>query len=109
MLRQKCGCSACNAINLKLYNWRTLDERAFRKLGCALLPSECQDCASAKPGAIERVLRLLQQLLLDRGLLPEVLGPWLYCKRSLHLYHCNLWPGQSCGRISEPWKIFMKS
>ncbi|CAL5224665.1 g7387 [Coccomyxa viridis] len=63
--------SGCNATNLKLYNWRTLDERVFRKLGRALPASECGDCARAIPGAIERVLRLLQQLLLERGLLPE--------------------------------------
>ena len=71
-LNLKYGCSGCNATNLKLYNWRTLDERVFRKLGHALAASERQDCACAKPGAIEGVLRLLQQLLLDRGLLPEV-------------------------------------
>ena len=75
MLRRKCGFSACSAMNLKLYNWHTLDERVFGKLGCALPPSERRDCASARPGAIERVLRLLQRLLLDKGLLPEVSGP----------------------------------
>ena len=41
-------------------------------------PSHCQDCASAKPGAIEQVLRTLQHMLLDRGLLPQVLDTALY-------------------------------
>ncbi len=82
-LTHNCGSSGCNATNLKLYNWRTLDERVFRKLGRALPASERKDCACAKPGAIERVLRLLQQLLLDRGLLPEVSRPF-YC---VHLFY----------------------
>ena len=50
-------------MNLKLYNWRTLNSKALSKLGCVLTASECQDCAAAKPGAIERVLKLVQQQL----------------------------------------------
>jgi hypothetical protein len=50
-------------MNLKLYNWSILNSKALRKLGCALTASECQECAAAKPGAIERVLKLVQQQL----------------------------------------------
>ncbi len=52
-------------MNLKLYNWDTLQDRAFRRLGRKLTASDCLGCATARPGAIERVLRLLQHLLLD--------------------------------------------
>ena len=67
-----CPCRACSALHLKLYNWSTLNDRVFRKLGFALTGSECQDCATAKPGAIERVLRMLQYQLQDSTQLLEV-------------------------------------
>ena len=69
-----CECSACSAMNLKLYNWDTLQDRAFRRLGRKLTASDCLGCATARPGAIERVLRLLQHLLLDGSQVSKVRG-----------------------------------
>ena len=66
------ACRACSALHLKLYNWSTLNDRVFRKLGFVLTGSECHDCATAKPGAIERVLRMLQYQLQDSTQLLEV-------------------------------------
>ena len=69
-----CPCRACSALHLKLYNWSTLNDRVFRKLGFVLTTSECHDCATAKPGAIERVLRMLLYQLQDNTQLPQVKG-----------------------------------
>ncbi len=43
----------------KLYNWSTLNQRVFRRLGFVVAKTECEACASAKPSAIERVLKLV--------------------------------------------------
>jgi hypothetical protein len=41
-----------------MYNWNTLNQKVFRKLGFQLSKQDCQDIANAVPGAIERVLKL---------------------------------------------------
>lgn len=53
-----CPRSSANALQQKMYNWNTLNQKVFRKLGFQLSKQDCEDIANAVPGAIERVLKL---------------------------------------------------
>lgn len=55
-----CCCSAAHGMAQKLYNWSTLNQRVFRRLGFVVAKIETEACASATPGAIERVLKLVR-------------------------------------------------
>lgn len=44
----------------KMYNWCTLNQKVFKRLGFVVAKSECQACADCQPGAIERVLKLIR-------------------------------------------------
>ncbi len=46
-----------------MYNWSTLNQKVFKRLGFVVAKSECQACASCQPGAIERVLKLVRSRL----------------------------------------------
>ena len=51
---------AAHSTSQKLYNWRTLSAKVFRKLNFDVDDSVSQDIATCEPGAIERFLRALQ-------------------------------------------------
>eukprot|EP00070_Physeter_catodon_P037012 XP_028343906.1 sperm flagellar protein 1-like [Physeter catodon] len=53
--------SAANAVERKSYNWSTLNQKVFRRLGMRLEPQEIQDIVNARPGAVEKVLALYRQ------------------------------------------------
>ena len=58
-----CGytdCSGVHGLAQKMYNWCTLNQKVFKRLGFVVAKSECQACASCQPGAIERVLKLIR-------------------------------------------------
>ena len=55
------GSAAHRALN-KLYNWSCLNKRVFRKLGFVLSKAECEAVCNCSPGAVERVLKLVQVL-----------------------------------------------
>jgi hypothetical protein len=44
-----------------MYNWNTLNQKVFRRMGFQLDKQECQDIANAVPGSVERALKLLKQ------------------------------------------------
>lgn len=57
----RCGdCSGAHGLAQKMYNWCTLNQKVFKRLGFVVAKSECQACASCQPGAIERVLKLVR-------------------------------------------------
>ncbi|EFN53489.1 hypothetical protein CHLNCDRAFT_49012 [Chlorella variabilis] len=43
----------------KMYNWTTLNQKVFRRMGFALAREHCEAVANAEAGAVERVLKLL--------------------------------------------------
>lgn len=49
-----------NSSIAKLYNWSCLNKRVFRKLGFVLSKAESEAVCTCQPGAVERVLKLLQ-------------------------------------------------
>merc|ERR1719223_444784 len=67
--------SAAFAVGTKMYNWNTLNLKVLRKLGYQMHPQDIDDVVKASPGAIERVLRVLQEkiLMAQRNGLPS--GP----------------------------------
>ncbi|GBF94311.1 hypothetical protein Rsub_06933 [Raphidocelis subcapitata] len=52
--------SSANSMQQKLYNWNTLNNKVFRKLGFRLPKEDQMQCANSVAGAIERVLKLLR-------------------------------------------------
>ncbi|KAK9904982.1 hypothetical protein WJX75_006963 [Coccomyxa subellipsoidea] len=52
--------SGAHGLAQKMYNWCTLNQKVFKRLGFVVAKSECQACASCQPGAIERVLKLVR-------------------------------------------------
>ncbi|EIE19144.1 DUF1042-domain-containing protein [Coccomyxa subellipsoidea C-169] len=55
--------SGAHGLAQKMYNWCTLNQKVFKRLGFVVAKSECQACASCQPGAIERVLKLVRSRL----------------------------------------------
>mmetsp|Transcript_46462 Transcript_46462/g.107243 ORF Transcript_46462/g.107243 Transcript_46462/m.107243 type:complete len:235 (-) Transcript_46462:69-773(-) len=53
--------SAANSHTQKLYNWTTLNQKVLRKLGYQIHQQDIEDIIKAAPGAIERVLKVLQE------------------------------------------------
>eukprot|EP00760_Papus_ankaliazontas_P013149 PhM_4_TR15654/c6_g1_i1/m.61328 len=52
--------SAAHSVDQKLYNWRTLNRKVFRKLSFEVDDVDVKDIVNVVPGAIERFLRALQ-------------------------------------------------
>lgn len=52
--------SGASNVTQKLYNWQTLNDKVFRRLGFSLGQRERENTANCKPGAIERVLKLVK-------------------------------------------------
>ena len=52
--------SNASGVTQKLYNWQTLNDKVFRRLGFSLGQRERENTANCKPGAIERVLKLVK-------------------------------------------------
>ncbi|KAK9838150.1 hypothetical protein WJX81_004390 [Elliptochloris bilobata] len=52
--------SLAHGLAQKQYNWSTLNQRVFRRLGFVVAKAECEAIALCEPGAIERVLKLVR-------------------------------------------------
>jgi len=52
--------SAAHSMQQKLYNWNTLNQRVFRRMGFLLSKSDIEKVTSCVPEAIERALRVVQ-------------------------------------------------
>eukprot|EP00759_Apiculatamorpha_spiralis_P022358 PhF_6_TR26631/c0_g1_i1/m.38538 len=52
--------SSAHSLDQKMYNWRTLNVKAFRKLNFEVDEHDINDIVNVVPGAIERFLRALQ-------------------------------------------------
>lgn len=51
--------SSANATTQKMYNWNTLNQRVFKRLGFSVSKADFEAVANCQPGAIERILKLL--------------------------------------------------
>lgn len=50
--------SATNSVSQKAYNWRTINQKVFRKIGFQISEQDVNDIVTCKRGACERVLKL---------------------------------------------------
>ena len=49
----------------KMYNWSTLNQKVFKRLGFVIARGECELVCGGEQGAIERVLKLVKVILQD--------------------------------------------
>ncbi|GFR47034.1 hypothetical protein Agub_g8719 [Astrephomene gubernaculifera] len=52
--------SSANGLQQKMYNWNTLNAKVFKRLGFVVTKQDCEACCNCKPGAVERVLKLVK-------------------------------------------------
>mmetsp|Transcript_119706 Transcript_119706/g.334125 ORF Transcript_119706/g.334125 Transcript_119706/m.334125 type:complete len:251 (-) Transcript_119706:125-877(-) len=57
--------SAANSQTQKMYNWTTLNQKVLKKLGYQIHQQDLEDVIKASPGAIERLLRVLQEKIIQ--------------------------------------------
>lgn len=57
--------SAANSHTQKLTNWNTLNAKVLKKIGYTIHPQDVDDICRAVPDAIERVLRVLQEKVIQ--------------------------------------------
>jgi len=57
--------SAANSGRQKLTNWNTLNAKVLKKIGYTIHPQDVEDTINAVPGAVERVLRVLQEKVIQ--------------------------------------------
>eukprot|EP00405_Crypthecodinium_cohnii_P023640 CAMPEP_0206495338 /NCGR_PEP_ID=MMETSP0324_2-20121206/48437_1 /ASSEMBLY_ACC=CAM_ASM_000836 /TAXON_ID=2866 /ORGANISM="Crypthecodinium cohnii, Strain Seligo" /LENGTH=230 /DNA_ID=CAMNT_0053979511 /DNA_START=18 /DNA_END=710 /DNA_ORIENTATION=- len=57
--------SAANSQSQKSYNWNTLNNKVLKKIGYTIHPQDIEDVSRAAPGAIERVLKVLQDKVIQ--------------------------------------------
>ena len=52
--------SPANSVTQKTYNWSTLNNKVFRRLGFSLPKADVDAVCNCTPGAVERVLKLIK-------------------------------------------------
>lgn len=65
--RENAWCSGAHGLTQKLYNWDTLNQKVFRKLGFLVSKAEIEAAANCEAGAVERILKLLRTKLEDKS------------------------------------------
>ncbi|KAK9834720.1 hypothetical protein WJX74_008573 [Apatococcus lobatus] len=55
--------SGAHGLTQKLYNWDTLNQKVFRKMGFLVSKAEIEATANCEAGAVERILKLLRMKL----------------------------------------------
>jgi len=58
---------AANSYSQKSYNWNTLNQKVFKKMGFQLTKEEIDALANCQPQAVERMLKKLQQNMAKYG------------------------------------------
>ena len=52
--------SPAHSISQKTYNWNTLNQKVFKKLGFTLLKKDIEDAVNCVPDTIEKILKVLK-------------------------------------------------
>ncbi|KAK9786385.1 hypothetical protein WJX73_004933 [Symbiochloris irregularis] len=58
--------SGAHSLDAKLYNWKTLNHKVFKRLGFVVARGECEAVCTGEPGAVERVLKLIKVKLAEQ-------------------------------------------
>mmetsp|Transcript_5909 Transcript_5909/g.10287 ORF Transcript_5909/g.10287 Transcript_5909/m.10287 type:complete len:248 (+) Transcript_5909:185-928(+) len=56
--------SSANGTTQKMYNWKTLNQKVFKRLGFTIPKADCEAVSNCLPGAVERTLKLVQMRLI---------------------------------------------
>lgn len=74
--------SAANSVSQKMYNWNTLNQKVFKKMGMQVSRAEVEGVCNCSAGVVERVISTLRQQIAkikEQGALP---APKVKAKRS---------------------------
>jgi len=58
---------AANSFAQKMYNWKTLNQKVFKKLGFQLVDHEMEQLSNCAPQAVEKALKKLQTSMAKYG------------------------------------------
>lgn len=87
--------SPANSLRQKLYNWGTLNQKVFKRLGYEVKRGDVESIVNCKPGVIEAVLMELQQKVrvaqVVHSAMIEQTGFELRAAICFHLHPCR-WP-----------------
>lgn len=51
--------SAAHSVSQKSYNWNTLNQKVFKKIGFTLLKKDIDDAVNCVPDTVERILKVI--------------------------------------------------
>lgn len=52
--------SAAHSVSQKTYNWNTLNQKVFKKIGFTLTKKEIEDAVNCMPDTIEKILKMFR-------------------------------------------------
>jgi hypothetical protein len=52
--------SAAHSVSQKTYNWNTLNQKVFKKIGFTLTKKDIEDAVNCVPDTVERILKVVQ-------------------------------------------------
>ena len=52
--------SAAHSVSQKTYNWNTLNQKVFKKIGFTLTKKDIEDAVNCVPDTVERILKVLK-------------------------------------------------
>ena len=52
--------SAAHSVSQKTYNWNTLNQKVFKKIGFTLTKKDIDEIVNCTPDIVERVLKIVQ-------------------------------------------------
>merc|ERR1712167_69558 len=70
--------SAANSVSQKMYNWNTLNQKVFKKLGFQVSKPDVEGVCGCSAGVVERVLHALHlqiNKIKETGVLPQTAPP----------------------------------
>ncbi|GLI60970.1 hypothetical protein VaNZ11_003224 [Volvox africanus] len=84
--------SSANGLQQKMYNWNTMNAKVFKRLGFMVSKQDCEACCNCKPGAVERVLKLIKVKIAkfkeeNGDAVPGAVPATMQGPEQVHMYH----------------------
>ena len=61
--------SAAHSVSQKTYNWNTLNQKVFKKIGFTLTKKDIDDAVNCVPDTVEKILKVVQTHVLSYDVL----------------------------------------
>jgi hypothetical protein len=61
--------SAAHSVSQKTYNWNTLNQKVFKKIGFMLTKKDIEDAVNCVPDTVEKILKVVQTHVLPNQVL----------------------------------------